>query len=537
MKQSHISNEVVPYRATQALQYQTAAIWKNVPLWHLLWSHPTALQQKVAIRDDHESLTYEELMNQADQLAQGLIEDGWKSGDHIVIQLSNTCYFSIVFFGLLRAGIIPVLALPAHGLKEIEHFMSISKAKGYIGEEFNDNQIFKVLKEKGLSCIYLINSKNKKFSLPNFFSPNFIPVDINPDTTAIFLVSGGTTGLPKLIPRTHNDYLYNINCCCKASAVSEHEVYLAVLPAAHNFTLGCPGFLGTLSKGGQVIFSQIASPDHCFDLIEQFQITATALVPALAQLWTEATQWEDATLASLKRIQVGGAKLTYRDALAIQETIPGALQQVFGMAEGLIACTRLTDPPEVVASMQGKPVSQFDEIRVVDKDGNEVTIGEEGELLVRGPYTLRGYYNAPEYNTLSFSDDGFYCSGDKVRIDKEQYITVTGRIKDVINRAGECIASDEIEDLLLAHPQIIQAAVIAIPDQHLGERIGAAIVGHGEQITLQEIREFLLKQNLARFKMPDELLLLPTLPKTAVGKIDKKAIIGPTGSLWHQNSP
>ncbi|ERB63661.1 hypothetical protein N779_19650 [Vibrio coralliilyticus OCN008] len=217
----------------------------------------------------------------------------------------------------------------------------------------------------------------------------------------------------------------------------------------------------------------------------------------------------------------------------MQKVFPGVLQQVFGMAEGLIACTRLSDTPEVVASMQGKPVSQWDEVRVVDADGKDVEQGEEGELLTRGPYTLRGYYRAPEHNARSFTADGFYCSGDKVRMNDQQYLSVTGRIKDVVNRAGECIAADEIEEQLLAHPQIAQVAVVAVPDPHLGERIGVAAVGRDASLTLQDLRQFLLQQNLATFKMPDELLLVSTLPKTAVGKIDKKAILGPSGTPWH----
>ncbi|NOI27401.1 (2,3-dihydroxybenzoyl)adenylate synthase [Vibrio coralliilyticus] len=524
---------VIPHRYEKKQEYEQAGLWEQVPLWQLLWSHCADTRNQVAVRDDSRSLTYEELISEADQIAQGLISQGWAVGDRIVMQLTNSCEFAVTLFGFLRAGLIPVMALPAHGLAEIEHFMRVSNAQGYVGEGQIGEQIIANLNKQMALKLYLVNQFSPTCALPRSAATNFVPAKIDPAETALFLVSGGTTGLPKLIPRTHNDYLYNIRCCCSASEVTEKEIYLAVLPAAHNFTLGCPGFLGTLSVGGEVIFTQLASPDHCFELIQQYGVTATALVPALAQLWTEATQWEEADLTSLRRIQVGGSKLAYSDAIAMQKVFPGVLQQVFGMAEGLIACTRLSDTPEVVASMQGKPVSQWDEVRVVDADGKDVEQGEEGELLTRGPYTLRGYYRAPEHNARSFTADGFYCSGDKVRMNDQQYLSVTGRIKDVVNRAGECIAADEIEEQLLAHPQIAQVAVVAVPDPYLGERIGVAAVGRDASLTLQDLRQFLLQQNLATFKMPDELLLVPTLPKTAVGKIDKKAILGPSGTPWH----
>ena len=515
-------------------QYARVGLYEHIPLWQLVWDQLPKRHDQIAVRDDEGFLTYGMLMTQADQIAAGLCSQGWKQGDHIVMQQSNSCQFAVTLFALLRAGIIPVMALPAHGLAEIEHFMSLSNAKGYIGEGQIGKQVIETLQKQPLLKLYLIDDIEQHKMLPRLAVSPYVPANVDPEATALFLVSGGTTGLPKLIPRTHNDYLYNIRCCCDASQVTQKEIYLVALPAAHNFPLGCPGFLGALSFGGEVVFTQLASPDHCFELIHQYGITATALVPGLAQLWTEAVQWEDANLTSLKRIQVGGSKLVYSQAIKMQKAFPGALQQVFGMAEGLIACTRLTDPPEVIASMQGQPVSSWDEIRIVDEEGNEVPLGEEGELLTRGPYTLRGYYRAPEHNARSFTKDGFYRSGDKVRINAERYLTVTGRIKDIINRAGECIAADEIEEQLLAHPNIAQVAVVAVPDAHLGERIGVAAVIHGEPMTLQKLRQFLISRNLAKFKLPDELMLVSSLPKTAVGKVDKKAILGTSGAPWHR---
>lgn len=523
-----------PYPKDQAEKYQKAGFWEHIPLWTILTQGVDLHADRIAVMDDERQLTYQQLLEAANGMAQRLVQDGLQTGERVVIQLSNSCRFPIALFATLRAGLVPVLALPAHGFAEIDHFIQTADAKSYIGENKQGIELAKSLTAKHvtLRSTYLLGDNSGSHSLEYSLPYPFTPPHIEPENPALFLVSGGTTGLPKLIPRTHNDYLFNIRCCCKASEIHKNDVYLAVLPAAHNFTLGCPGFLGVLASGGQVVFSNQAEADHCFTLIEQHRVTATALVPSLAQLWTEATQWEENDLSSLRLLQVGGSKLAYSDALEVQQAFPNALQQVFGMAEGLICCTRLGDDAEVIASRQGRPVCELDEIRVVDSNGNFVTDGEEGELLTRGPYTLRGYYRAAEHNQRSFTPDGFYCSGDKVRIDSNQYLTVTGRIKDVVNRTGECIATDEIEEHLLAHPDVAQVAVLPVPDPYLGERIGVALISKGAALTLQELRQFLKNRKLASFKLPDELRLVNTLPKTSVGKVDKKAILGPNGQPW-----
>ncbi|ELK8587513.1 AMP-binding protein [Vibrio vulnificus] len=517
--------------SVQSEQYQAANLWRNSPLWQILHQGVGCHPDRIAVTDNHTSLSYLELANRVDRIAAGLREEGLVCGDSVVLQLANTLDFLVVFFALQRLGVVPVLALPAHGLVEIRHFMQLSEAKVYIGSnhEKDDKALAiatQLQAELSVSIRCYICGHFGQFSpLPECDAGDFTPAMVDPEHPALFLVSGGTTGLPKLIPRTHNDYLFNVEQCAKASEISAQDVYLAVLPAAHNFTLGCPGILGVLNAGGKVVLTTNPSPDHCFELIEKQRITATALVPALAQLWTEATQWESTDRSSLRLMQVGGSKLAYSDALEMQNAFPNALQQVFGMAEGLIACTRLGDDKEIIATRQGRPVSEWDEVLVVDDQGKPVAVGEEGELLTRGPYTLSGYYRAPEHNLRAFTDEGYYRSGDRVVVDANGYFTVTGRIKDVIIRAGENIAADELEELLLSHPQIAQVAVFPLPDAHLGEKIAVAAVIRGPEIMLRDIRQFLQTKEIAAFKLPDELFAVKSLPKTAVGKIDKKRIL------------
>jgi mycobactin salicyl-AMP ligase len=347
----------------------------------------------------------------------------------------------------------------------------------------------------------------------------------DPGSPALLLVSGGTTGLPKLIPRTHDDYVYNATASAEVCELTSDDVYLATLPAAHNFPLACPGLLGAIAVGATTVFLTNPSPEAAFDAIARHGVTVTALVPALANLWAQATEWEPVTPTSLRLLQVGGAKLEPDDARRIRETLTPGLQQVFGMAEGLLCYTRPGDPTELVDRTQGRPLCADDELRIVDDAGRQVPTGADGELLVRGPYTFNGYFRAEADNALSFDPDGFYRSGDLVRRHADGYLEVTGRIKDVIHRGGETVAAGDLEEHLRAHPAISSAAAVALPDPYLGEKICAAVIFTGSPVTLTELNDFLSQRGVATHSRPDVLAEMASLPTTPVGKIDKKAIV------------
>jgi mycobactin salicyl-AMP ligase len=350
------------------------------------------------------------------------------------------------------------------------------------------------------------------------------PSNADPAPPALLLVSGGTTGTPKLIPRTHDDYVYNATASAEVCKLTGDDVYLAALPAAHNFPLACPGLLGAIAVGATTVFLTDPSPESAFGAIAGYGVTVTALVPALANLWAQATEWEPVTPKTLRLLQVGGAKLEADGARRIRETLTPGLQQVFGMAEGLLCYTRPGDPPELVDRTQGRPLSTDDELRVVDDAGRPVPIGAEGELLVRGPYTFNGYFRADTDNARCFDPDGFYHSGDLVRRHADGYLEVTGRVKDVIHRGGETVAAGDLEEHLRAHPAISSAAAVALPDPYLGEKICAAVVFTDGPVTLTELNDYLSQRGVATHARPDVLAEMASLPTTPVGKIDKKEI-------------
>ncbi|MFF5031747.1 (2,3-dihydroxybenzoyl)adenylate synthase [Nocardia salmonicida] len=531
----------VPFPEPAAEEYRAAGYWAGRTLGDLLRDTARIQPQRPAVLSDAGAQTYAELDAAADRIAHGLLALGINPGDRVIVQLPNIPEFATALFGVLRAGIIPVLTLPAHRRVEIEHLAALSEAVAYLIPDqlgdFDYRELAATVRQAVPSLRHVLVAGDPGTGWPDAddSTAGFVDLDsvaregdslptVDPSDIAVMLVSGGTTGLPKLIARTHDDYVYNATASARVCELGPEDVYLATLPAAHNFPLACPGILGTVATGGAIAFTLDPSPEAAFAAIEKHGVSVTGVVPPLAQLWSAAVDWEEADLSSLRLLQVGGARLAEVNARDVEPALQCTLQQVFGMAEGLLNYTRLDDDKELVCTTQGRPLSPADELRVVDADGNDVAPGEEGELLTRGPYTLRGYYRAPEHNSRAFTADGFYRSGDLVRQLPSGHLVVSGRIKDVINRGGENISCDELEEHLLAHPAVRHAAAVGLPDASLGEKACVVLVVTGELPTLGEIKTFLTERGLATYKLPDLVRQADSLPITAVGKIDKKAL-------------
>ncbi|MEY9989280.1 2,3-dihydroxybenzoate-AMP ligase [Streptomyces sp. V4I8] len=521
----------VPWPEPLAEKYRAEGYWEGRPLDRLLGDSAERTPGRTALVDaDGNRWTYAELDLRADRMAAGLRRLGIGSGDRVVVQLPNTDAFVVLFFALLRAGAIPVLTLPAHRESEIAHVAEVSGATAYaipdLHDGFDHRALARALRKTvpGVEHV-LVAGDAAEFTALTDLHADPVPLPVpDPGDVALLLLSGGTTGKPKLIPRTHDDYAYNVRASAEVCGFDGDTVYLVVLPTAHNFALACPGLLGTLMAGGTVALSPTPSPEDAFALIEREKVTATAVVPPIALLWLDAVEWEEADLSSLSLLQVGGSKLGAEPAARVAPALGCTLQQVFGMAEGLLNYTRLDDPPELVTGTQGRPMSPADEIRVVDADDRDVPPGESGELLTRGPYTLRGYYRAAEHNSRAFTTDGYYRTGDLVRILPSGHLVVEGRAKDQINRGGDKISAEELENHLLAHPGVHDAAVVGMPDATMGERTCAYLVPRGQAPGQRELAAFLTERGVAAYKLPDRVEVMETFPRTSVGKIDKKAL-------------
>ncbi|ECA1950213.1 yersiniabactin biosynthesis salycil-AMP ligase YbtE [Salmonella enterica subsp. enterica serovar Virchow] len=483
---------------------------------------------RIAIVDAKGSLTYGALDARVDELAAGLSSLGLRPGEHVIVQLPNDGAFVILLFALLRLGVIPVLAMPSQRALDIDALIALAQPVAYVIHGENHAGLARQMTHKHACLRHVLVAEE---TISDDFTPLFSlrgehQAWPQPDAsdTALLLLSGGTTGTPKLIPRRHADYSYNFSASARLCGINQQSVYLAVLPVAHNFPLACPGILGTLSCGGKVVLTDSASCDEVMPLIAHEKVTHVALVPALAQLWVQAREWEDSDLSSLRVIQVGGARLDPMLAGQIVTTFNCPLQQVFGMAEGLLCYTRLDDPLTIVLHTQGRPLSPLDEIRIVDDEEQDVAPGETGQLLTRGPYTISGYYRAPAHNMQAFTADGFYRTGDSVRRDESGNLRVEGRIKEQINRAGEKIAAAEVESVLMRLAEVKDCAVVAAPDTLLGERICAFIIAQHAPSDYQQLRQQLISMGLSVWKIPDQIEYLNHWPLTAVGKIDRKRL-------------
>ncbi|SIR05193.1 2,3-dihydroxybenzoate-AMP ligase [Paracoccus thiocyanatus] len=528
--------EFSPWPQELVRHYREAGYWIDQPLTQILDAQLAANPQAEALVCGSRRFSYADLDRQSRNLAARLARQGLGHGDTALVQLPNVAEFFVVFFALLRIGVVPVNALYSHRRLELAEYARQIAPRLVVAsrrhELFRDDAFADELRAKGVSHLLLLDEDDPAQSLAHWLTRDGdLPQGAAPtpaDQVAFFQLSGGSTGTPKLIPRTHNDYDYSIRASVRICGVTSATRFLCALPAAHNFTMSSPGTLGVFHAGGTVVMAPSPEPLACFDIVARERVSMAPLVPPAVALWLRAVEEDPARrslLASLDLMLVGGASFAEATARRVPELLGCRLQQVFGMAEGLVNYTRLDDPPEVIFTTQGRPISPDDEVRILDEDGHEVPDGVPGALATRGPYTFRGYYGSPEHNAKAFDAKGFYHSGDVV-VRQGGNLRVVGRIKDQINRGGEKIAAEEIENLLVRHPDITHAALVAAPDAHLGEKSCAFLVlrdGAGK-LSPPALRRHLLELGVAEYKLPDRFRFVPELPLTAVGKIDKRRL-------------
>ncbi len=524
---------VTPFPQEFAARYRARGYWEDVPLGRFYAGVFAAHGDRVAMVSGGERVTYSQLTERIDRLALHLLEGGVVPLDRWVVQLPNIPEFVYLYFALERLGAIPIMALAGHRWNEINAFFELSGASGYAVSEvlgdFDSRELIAQIRDAHSEVRTVLGTEtirelvNRK---PALDARLLDTVEVDPEEPCILQLSGGTTGVPKLIPRTNNDYVYNTKAAVAVNDVHADDCLLVALPIAHNFPLACPGISGFFWKGARVVLTESPRADDVLPLIERERITHLELVPALLIRYINTPGVADRALSSVRVINTGGQKLQPEVKRRAESVFPNArVQEVFGMAEGLLMFVRLDDSEEVRFETAGRPVCEDDEILIVDEDRDPVPDGEVGELLVRGPYTLRGYYNVPEYNARAFTPDGFYCSGDLMRRHPSGNYIVEGRKKDLINRGGEKISAEEIENLILSHPAVLNVACVPMPDPVLGERMCAFVIPKpGRTLTLQELTSFLTERGLAKFKLPERLELTDDLPLSKFGKVAKNVL-------------
>ncbi|MET8428740.1 AMP-binding protein [Nocardia sp. NPDC004860] len=535
------SGRLVHYPVEVAERYRSAGLWGSLPIGAEF--HEVAARQgaRPAIVAEEGSLSYIELDEITDRLALGLQTLGFVQGDRVIVQLTNRLYSVVAWYGLLKAGLIPVCTLAAHRGNEIGGISRKVGAVAHIVEStvsgfdlvaFAQEQCaghptmrhvltVGTADDRGVSIERLIDESFDAATAREAVSA--IQSQISPDEIACFQLSGGTTGLPKVIPRLHAEYWYNAKAFAEVVGWDEETRTAYLYPIIHNggITLALHA---VHSVGGTLVLGTPAL-DQALPVFAEGQATDVLIGHGHYNM-VEHPLFDEA-MASVKRVVLSGAKVPERLFEAFERK--GIwLGQNFGMGEGFCANSTSKTIRDGRLNTVGVPISPYDEFRVFEP-GTDINLpdGEVGELACRGPYTIRGYFDADDINEAAFMPDGFYRTGDLVAIRQygdERCISIEGRIKNLINRGGEKISPDEVERLLLCHPRIMAAAVVAMPDTRLGERACAYLVTTGEPLTLKDVQAHLEGLSLAKFKWPERIETITEMPKTAVGKLDKKVL-------------
>ena len=530
----------VPFPPEFAARYRDKGYWRGQSLAQEFDVVYQRFADRTVLVDGDRHFTYAELDRITTNLALNLLEIGLKPLDRVVPTLPNVFEFVLLYFALQKIGCIPIAALVTHRYGEISQFVNLSGATTCVYPETSGDFSFSPIMDRIAAenpsfkiRIVLGTPKAGEHSLRELIDkPATLPasrlaeIKIDPSDPCIFQLSGGTTGIPKLIPRTNNDYAYNSKVAASVCEVDAESVLLLVLPIAHNLPLACPGIQGFMFHGAKVVLHANTRPAEMFALIQKHKVTHLKVVPALLIRLINDPSVGDYDLSSLKLIQSGGQRMQPEVRAKTRALIPGVfVQENFGMSEGTLMFVRATDSEEVKLETCGRPVCADDEVKLLDEDDREVPMGEVGELTVRGPYTLRGYFGVPEYNAKQFTTDGFYRSGDLMRMHPSGNYVVEGRKKDLINRGGEKISAEEVENLILMHPAVQNVACVPMPDANMGEKMCAfVILRRGQSLHLKELVAFLLTKEIAKFKLPERLEVLADFPVSTFGKVSKKVL-------------
>jgi 2,3-dihydroxybenzoate-AMP ligase len=530
----------VPWPPELAAAYRRDGVWEGITVADMVERTARELPDKTALVSGDQRMSYAELVRASRRLADALLARGIGPRDRVVMQLANTPSFVTLYLALNTIGAIPVMALRAHRHAEVRHFIGASGAVGYAIPDRLGGFDYRAMADEMRAAfpalrLVLVDGEPGAghVALEALLAEGRDDAGAarrhaaaKPDAGEVstMLLSGGTTSMSKLIPRTHDDYVLNASLCARAAGFTRDTVFLAILPLGHNYNLASPGMLGTFLAGGTVVLARGTDTNDVFATVQRERVSVIAAVVPLIATWLDADVPARYDLHSLRVVQNGGARLAPELRARLRERFGCTPQEIYGTAEGLINMTRLDDADELLLESSGAPVSELDEIRVVDDDGRDVADGEAGELVTRGPYTIRGYYNAAAKNAEAFLPGGWYRMGDVVR-KRGRYVYTEGRRKDQINRGGEKISCDEVENLIFAHPAVRSVVLVAMPDPVFGEKACACVIlKPGGTLGFDELIAFLRAQRIASFKLPERLEILDEFPVSPVGKILKRAL-------------
>lgn len=530
-----------PFTKEEINRYVSKGFWHNQSVCDLLERNVERTPNKKALVDDTCEVTWRELQERTDRLALHLKRLGIGYGDFFVLQLPNVVDFFYLYFALNRIGAIPIMSLPRHRRVEVNHAVGLHEAKGIavpLGDKFDYMTMVEEIKNQHSHLKLTLGIGDKAppewLSLDELMKEEIIkeyPGDylqqFKPDPNDICTeqLSGGTTGLPKGIPRTHNDYVCIWDYYSRTAGLTDESVTLTSTPVEHNASfhlLNGP----MIWRGGTMVLTKSPRPERHFELIEKYKITHTFLVPVQITYWLEAKELKERyDLSTLKVITSGGQKVRAEIVSKSMKEFGVNFINLFGMSEGPTCGTRWDSPYEAQLNTVGMPpiIDPEVEIKLVNDEGEEVKRGEIGEMIMKGPLTFKGYFRNPEENDRCFDKNGFFHTGDLMSQREDGRYVVEGRKKDMIIRGGENVYCEPIEELLIKHPKIVNSAVVGMPDAKLGERLCAFVQPIAEEaLTFEDIKKWIGEQGVAVFQYPERVEIVSGWPLIGMSKINKR---------------
>ncbi|MBC3193350.1 AMP-binding protein [Pseudonocardia sp. C8] len=529
---------LVDFPPERARTYREAGLWGTATIADEFHRTALAHPDRDAVVAPDGRATYRELDARSDALAAGLAGLGLRAGEPVLFQTGNTLATVVAWYGVLKAGLVPVATLAAHRGHEIGEISRRVGAAAHLVEAGRRFDLVGFALDQGsdhpsLRHVLVVGDDPRGTAVDTLAAGadpararalvDGIQSGIDPDDVAVFQLSGGTTGVPKVIPRRHAEYWYNAAAYARSWGWTPGTRVAHLIPVIHNAGIAC-ALHAAHSLGACLV---LGPPDLDVSLPLMARERATHVLLGHGHFGAVEHPGFPAAAASLTQVVLSGAKVPPA-LFAHLEGLGLWSGQLFGMGEGLLLTTRPGAPRAARAETVGTPLSPYDEIAVLEPGTEtEVSDGEVGELCCRGPYTLPGYFAAPEHNARAFTSDGFYRTGDLAAIrtiDGQRYVSIEGRIKDLINRGGEKVNAEEVELLLLRHPRVTAVAVVAMPDPRLGERTCAVVVTDGAPLDLDEVRRHFAALDVAKFKWPERIEHVDEIPRTLVGKTDKKRL-------------
>lgn len=485
--------------------------------------------------------TYAELRQEADTVAYNLLQAGLTKGDFVLLMLPNICEFVTTYYALQKAGLVMVLLTVNHTAREIIHLANLTQPKAWVlldryrktdytdlvaevRSAHPDLKVVQVAEEKPAGDILWYQELAQSTAPAEVVAAALEAARPDPHDVCQILPSGGTTGLPKGCPRTHNDYLCNVEYKAKAWHFTVDDIHLVASTVGHNLAL-LVGVTASVFFGAKQVLVDSTRPADFLAAVQKERCTRSALVPTLVSRIVSFEELDTYDVSSLEKIYVGAANSPPELVKAAEEKLGIRYVNAFGMVEGPCSQTRPPDDLYARTSTIGRPVCPYDTFVTLDAEGKPTPRGVEGELAAKGPGIFTGYFRNPQANMQSFTPDGFFRSGDLAVIEESGYIRITGRIKDIIIRGGENIAARDVEDMISGHPAVEYVAAVGMPDRDLGEVVCAVIKPKpGRTVTLEDIVTYMTAEGASKAIIPARVEVVEEMPLTAAGKADKKVL-------------